>query len=171
MTSSVVDHSAFAPWSVRPWRYKDIEKIRILEQETEAFPWTEKQLRDCLESGYSGWVLAWPHEGEGIPDEDAICGFAIFMMALDEAHLLKIAISRSCQRQGMGRYLLECAIKAMDEHGAVRVLLEVRTSNQPALALYARTGFEQIGCRKNYYPAAGGREDARVLERRITHAT
>jgi ribosomal-protein-alanine N-acetyltransferase len=47
--------------------------------------------------------------------------------------------------------------------GAQRLLLEVRPSNLPARALYAASGFVEIGRRKHYYPAANGREDALVL--------
>ncbi len=52
------------------------------------------------------------------------------------------------------------------ELGASTLLLEVRPSNEKALALYRHFGFQQIGVRRGYYPATGGREDALVL----THA-
>ena len=59
--------------------------------------------------------------------------------------------------------MLRCLIGVAREHGAERVLLEVRPSNAPALALYRSEGFRTVGARRAYYPAHHGREDAFVL--------
>ena len=68
--------------------------------------------------------------------------------------------------QRQGARLLRHAMDAARSAGASTLLLEVRPSNEGALSLYRHFGFRQIGVRRGYYPAQGGREDALVL----THA-
>ena len=84
-------------------------------------------------------------------------------MAVDEAHVLNLCVDPELQRQGLGRRLLHHLIKLARAANATIVLLEVRKSNLPAIRLYDAEGFKRLGIRKNYYPAAGGREDAIVL--------
>ena len=94
----------------------------------------------------------------------------MLMMAVDEAHLLNIAIDESLQRRGLGSQLLAQVIERARLAGGLSILLEVRPSNAKALALYRQFGFAEIGRRKGYYPAHLGREDALVLCRTLeTH--
>lgn len=95
--------------------------------------------------------------------DDELAGYFVLMLAVDEAHLLTIAIAKSHQRQGLGARLLRQAMAIGLAGGATTLLLEVRPSNTKALAMYRHFGFAQIGVRRGYYPAAGGREDALVL--------
>jgi ribosomal-protein-alanine N-acetyltransferase len=90
-------------------------------------------------------------------------GYGVLMMVIDEAHILNISVVAARQKGGLGRRLLEHFATLARQAGARRLLLEVRPSNGPALALYGRTGFQTIGRRKGYYPAHGGREDGLVM--------
>ena len=81
----------------------------------------------------------------------------------DEIHLLNIAVSPQMQRNGYARLMLSRLIDYARQHESQKILLEVRSSNTSAQSLYAGYGFEQIGLRKAYYPAIGGREDAVVM--------
>ena len=63
----------------------------------------------------------------------------------------------------ISRQLLRALVQLAADRGAQRVFLEVRPSNTPALALYHSEGFNEIGRRPRYYPAAQGREDAVVM--------
>ena len=85
------------------------------------------------------------------------------MLALDEAHLLNLSVARECQRRGLGWRTLEWIADVARGHGARTMLLEVRPSNPAAIRLYDRYGFQRIGVRRGYYPAADGREDAIVM--------
>jgi len=76
-------------------------------------------------------------------------------------HLLKIAVAPEWRSRGIGRWLLNECMREEAEKGIAQILLEVRPSNTPALAMYNRMGFWQIGKRPNYYPDT--REDALVL--------
>jgi ribosomal-protein-alanine N-acetyltransferase len=89
------------------------------------------------------------------------------MLALDEAHLLNLSIARAAQRRGHGRQLLEEVSGVARGHGAQSMFLEVRPTNVAGRELYARAGFRQVGMRRAYYPAQGGREDALVLSRTL----
>ena len=95
-----------------------------------------------------------------------VVGYFVLMMAVDDAHLLSISVGEKRQRMGFGARLLRMAMRVARERGAKTMLLEVRPSNAKALAMYRHFGFQQIGVRRGYYPAEGGREDAWVL----THA-
>ena len=81
-----------------------------------------------------------------------IVGFAAFHRVWDEAELRNIAVDPSHQRQGIARALLQAGIRSMQESGVCRLYLEVRASNQPALAFYASAGFRLLYTRHDYYP-------------------
>jgi len=94
-----------------------------------------------------------------------VAGFAAFHRATDEAELRNMAVDASHQRRGIARALLAAGIRALQSSGVSRLFLEVRASNQPALALYASAGFNVLHTRRDYYhdPA----EDALVMARDI----
>jgi ribosomal-protein-alanine N-acetyltransferase len=85
---------------------------------------------------------------------------------MDEAELRNIAVNPVHQRKGIARALLEAGIRTLRESGARRLSLEVRASNQPALAFYASAGFQLLYTRHDYYPNPV--EDALVMARDIT---
>lgn len=122
------------------------------------FPWTLGNFRDSLAAGYSCWLYE---------ENDALIGYAVVMHALDEAHLLNLSIAARAQRRGHGRQLLGSISRIAHENGASTMLLEVRPTNFPGRQLYAQAGFSQVGLRRSYYPARGGREDALVLSRTL----
>ena len=94
----------------------------------------------------------------------ALAGYYLLMYAVDEAHLLDVAVAGARQRQGLGRHLLDRIAARAREQGMASILLEVRPSNERALDVYRRHGYAEIGRRKGYYPAGpGGREDAIVM--------
>ena len=80
-----------------------------------------------------------------------VAGFAVFHRVMDEAELRNIAIDPSHQRKGIARALLAAGIRTMQEFGVRRLFLEVRASNQPALAFYASAGFQLLYTRHDYY--------------------
>jgi ribosomal-protein-alanine N-acetyltransferase len=90
-----------------------------------------------------------------------VAGFAVFHRVMDEAELLNLAIEPSHQRKGMAGALLAAGIRALQESGACRLFLEVRASNQPALAFYGSAGFQVLYTRHDYYHDPV--EDALVL--------
>ena len=138
----------------RPMRASDVSDVAALEKSLYAFPWSPGNFRDSVEAGYDCRVAC---EGS------RVIGYAILMIALDEAHLLNLSIAEKRQGAGFGARLLCHAMRAAHEAGATSLLLEVRPSNPSALALYRHFGFQQIGVRRGYYPAEAGSEDALVM--------
>ena len=133
----------------------DLEAVMAIENAVYTHPWTRGNFVDSLGAGYHCWVM----EGAG-----AIAGYCVVAIAANEAHLLNLSIAAGWQRRGLGSAILQFALKLGQEHAVRRIFLEVRASNAPARALYARAGFREIGTRRDYYPSFGGREDAQVLE-------
>lgn len=93
-------------------------------------------------------------------DGTAPAGFLHLRRAGDEAEVVMIATHPSAQRRGIATALLEDAVASLDGR---TLFLEVAESNGAARALYARSGFRQVGRRPGYYRTASGREDALVL--------
>jgi ribosomal-protein-alanine N-acetyltransferase len=135
-------------------RAADLAEVARLEKSLYEFPWSLGNFRDSVTAGYDCWVVA---HGE------AVIGYAILMVALDEAHLLNFAVASEWQNQGVGRAFLAHMIEVAKEAKAQIVYLEVRPSNMAARHLYRKMGFQQIAIRPEYYPARHGREDALFL--------
>lgn len=138
----------------RSMRATDLPVVAKLEKELYAFPWSAGNFRDSLNAGYDCWIVS---------HGDAVIGYAVLMIALDEAHLLNIAIAREWQDQGIGRAFLRHMIEVARNAACGIVYLEVRPSNAGARHLYRTMGFQQIAIRPNYYPTMMGREDALFL--------
>lgn len=96
-----------------------------------------------------------------------LVGFVIFCVVLDEASIHNIAVHPEHQGSGLGSALLEVALEQMKQQQVARCLLEVRSSNKPAQALYLGHGFGVDGTRRNYYRLAQGREDALLMSRAL----
>lgn len=149
----------FQDWSVRDLLVSDLPVVLELERLGYSHPWTEGVFLDCFKPNYRLWAL----EVNG-----GLQGYAVVNRIVDEAHLLNICIHPRLRGQGAGRRLLRHVLAESLRGGLVQVILEVRESNSAATALYLSEGFEEIGCRPDYYPDASGREDARVMVCRFT---
>ncbi len=91
-----------------------------------------------------------------------VLGYICFWEVADEVQMLNLAVHPEYRRQGVGRTLLTFLLKQAQEKKATKVFLEVRPSNQAALALYRSLGFKALYRRSNYYPPEG--EEALVME-------
>ena len=118
-----------------------------------ADPWSEGLFRDALDNPNTAILLA---EGE----DGAVLGYAVLSTVLDEGNLDNIAVAPYARRQGIADTLLSALTAFGREHLAC-LMLEVRASNVPAIALYEKHGFIAVGRRKNYYDAP--REDAILM--------
>jgi ribosomal-protein-alanine N-acetyltransferase len=137
-----------------PMRPEDLDAVVAAERRIYRFPWTQGNFADSLAAGYDAWIMR---------ERDAMIGYGVIMLAVDEAHLLNISILPEAQQTGRGRRLLDFLAGRARSQGAVRMLLEVRQSNVLARGFYDRCGFVEIGRRRGYYAAEQGREDAIVM--------
>lgn len=140
--------------TLRPMTASDLDAMMAIERVNFPFPWTEGNFKDSINSGYMCLIM---EQGQ------QLIGYAVLMMALDEAHLLNISVAQSHQGQGWGRYLLLQMMEIGREKGGLNMFLEVRPSNHSALGLYESMGFNEMGIRPGYYPAHNGREDAVLM--------
>lgn len=155
-------HSSDLQWSAM--RQQDIASVMVIEHQAYPFPWTSGNFLDSLNAGYDMQVLK---------ERGVMIGYLVWMQVLKEAHLLNITLSPARQGHGLGAWMMRQFISRLEAMDIDEVLLEVRPSNQKALSLYRRCGFEQIGIRRGYYPnnaalcEKGGdsREDAMVMRR------
>jgi ribosomal-protein-alanine N-acetyltransferase len=143
---------------IRAMQPADVPEVGMLESQTYAFPWSENIFRDCLRAGYYCCVVQ--TEGE-------IVGYGVLSAGAGEAHVLNICVAEADRGRGLGSRLLQHLIDHARSIGAREVFLEVRPSNTVAINLYRARGFSQVGIRRGYYQAVGGREDAVVLRRQL----
>ena len=94
-------------------------------------------------------------------------GLVLARMAADEAEILTFGVAPNARRRGHGAALLRGAVDGARARGAGAMFLEVAAGNAPALALYAREGFAEVGRRRRYYSDGA---DALVLRRDLAAA-
>jgi ribosomal-protein-alanine N-acetyltransferase len=140
---------------IRPMTESDISSVIAVERASYQFPWSEGIFRDCLRVGYVCRVVTL---------NDEIIGYGVMSVGAGEAHILNLCISEVYRCHGVGRRLLTYLIERGAASGMSEAFLEVRPSNTSAIRLYLSLGFEQVGMRRGYYQAVGGREDAAVLK-------
>ena len=128
--------------------------------------WNRKQVADALAMPNTYHLLAGP-DGESPREDTAAWGFALSRGAAGEEELLLIAVRPEHRGRGIGAALLQRFIDAARSRGASRLFLEMREGN-PAMHLYRRYGFEQVGRRRNYYHSGRSRPiDALTFAREI----
>jgi len=140
---------------IRPATSEDVSTIVAIQlKNPQAAQWQESDYVRLAEVPNGVLLVA-----EGATGQ--ILGFAAAQSVADEAELQNLAVDPEHQRHGLGHALLDgvrCRLRAA---GTKRVYVEVRPSNEPALALYQSSGYAVVGRRQDYYPSP--REDALVL--------
>jgi [ribosomal protein S18]-alanine N-acetyltransferase len=139
---------------IRPMTEADVGEVFAVERASYQFPWSEGIFRDCLRVGYICRVLAL---------EGRVIGYGVMSVGAGEAHILNLCVSDAHRCRGLGRRMLVYLLERGSAAGMSEAFLEVRPSNTAAIRLYQAIGFEQVGMRRGYYQAVGGREDAAVL--------
>ncbi len=141
-------------YQIRRMTPADIGTVMIIENSVYPFPWTEGIFRDCLLVGYGCWIIELDAENHG---------YCVMMVGGGDAHVLNLCVKPESRGQGLGRIMLAHMIDKARRLAVQTLLLEVRPSNRTAIQLYHSVGFNEIGIRKDYYPAKNGREDALIL--------
>ncbi len=126
--------------------------------------WTRAQVADALVLPGTHYLLAGPG-GRPLSKDEPAAGFVLSRGVVDEQELLLIAVDPAHRGQGIGGALMARFIEAASRRGARKLFLEMRAGN-PAVTLYARHGFAEIGRRKGYYRrGTGGPIDAITFAR------
>lgn len=129
---------------IRPWIREDIPTVSALEKDCFSDPWSTADFEGAFDSAVTeGLVLM--HDGQ-------LIGYALLASVLEDADVANVAVAPSYRKKGFGKTLLKALLDRAKEKGVLRVFLEVRVSNAPAIALYKSFGFESVNVRKRYYP-------------------
>ena len=138
-----------------PMDKSHLDAVAALEQQCITPPWPRAMLEEELYNPNVSMVVA---EGE----DGTVLGYGEIGVVLDEGCLEKIAVDPAYRRQGVAEAILSAFLR-FGQANLAFLTLEVRASNEPAIALYEKLGFEQVGRRKNYY--RNPREDALILRK------
>ncbi len=105
--------------------------------------WSYNILKQELENGKSKYFV--------LKQENEIIGFAGILLIIDEVNIMNIVVRKDKRNLGIGSLLLEKIIDFSEIHNATSITLEVNEKNVPAISLYKKYGFKQVGLRKRYY--------------------
>lgn len=140
--------------SYRAMTLEDVPSVVEIEQEAFTSPWTKGAFVNELTSNMFAHYLVAEYK-------DSLIGYGGMWIIMDEAHVTNIALREEYRGQGFGHKLLSKLQEIAMKQGAVRMTLEVRTSNEQAQRLYRKLGFQPSGIRPKYYSDNG--EDAIIM--------
>ena len=132
-----------------------VPQVAELEKLCFSMPWSENSIAHELTTDYSFWLVA---EDDGI-----VAGYIGSQIAFPEADVMNVAVRPEYRRRGIGEILVEALTTHLRNIDCESLTLEVRASNAPAIALYEKLGFQQVGRRPNYY--RDPKEDALILRK------
>ncbi|UDG82646.1 ribosomal protein S18-alanine N-acetyltransferase (plasmid) [Candidatus Vallotia cooleyia] len=146
-----------------PMIASDLDEVEAVERVVYTFPWTRESFEDSLNNGHFGICLR--------NDADALVGYCMMMLVVDEMHLLNLCVTPDAQGKGVGVTLMHEVVQIARTHHINSILLDVRLSNHHAIRLYKRFNFVVIGRRKNYYSLLNrAREDAIVMRYSMSYS-
>lgn len=134
-----------------------VEQIAQLEKECFSDPWSVQSITSELTNPLSLWLVA--------VSDGVVLGYIGSQSVLGEADMMNLAVSGDARRRGLGECLVNALIVRLRQEGVYRLTLEVRVSNEPAIGLYQKLGFEQIGRRPRYYHHP--QEDALIMGKEL----
>lgn len=132
-----------------------VPQVAALEQECFSDPWSQQSVASELDNPLSLW-LVWVEGSK-------VLGYVGSQTVMDETDMMNVAVAPAARRQGIARKLIEALVQQLQERGSHCLSLEVRASNAPAIALYERLGFQEVGRRPNYYRHP--KEDGLILRK------
>ncbi len=132
-----------------------VPQIAELEKICFNDPWSVNSIASELDNRLSLWMVA--------TEENKVIGYVGSQTVLGETDMMNVAIHPDYRKQGIATELILSLIQTLTERGSHSLMLEVRSSNDPAKTLYKKLGFEIVGVRKNYY--RNPREDALILRK------
>ncbi|MEP7325063.1 MAG: ribosomal protein S18-alanine N-acetyltransferase [Gemmatimonadota bacterium] len=145
-------------YRIRPALLADVAELARLEPRCFSDPWSPGGFREMLESPHSFGLLAELKSGQ-------LGGYLVARAVEREGEILNLAVVPERRRHGLGGGLLEAGLDALKSRGVNDVFLEVRASNEPAIAMYLARGFRPMGRRREYYRKPV--EDAMVLRKSL----
>ena len=140
---------------VVPMRRCHVPQVAALEKICFSDPWSEQSVAGELSNPLSVWLVC--------VEKDRVLGYVGSQTVLGETDMMNVAVSPDARRRGIGEKLILELVERLKERDSHCLTLEVRASNAPAIALYEKLGFTQVGRRPNYY--RNPKEDALILRK------
>lgn len=141
---------------IRQAEVRDIKPMAEMDILCFSAPWSEESFRKEIEENRLAFYIVAEISGRMV-------GYAGLWSIVDEGHITNVAVHPDFRRKGIGEALITVLLNHTLENGILSHTLEVRASNDPAISLYMKFGFEPAGLRKNYYEDTG--EDAIIMWR------
>ena len=141
----------------RPASRDDLANILLLDQVANPHPWGEKLVTQSFDQPQKRINIL------VLDQAQTLCGWLTASTLFDESELELIMVSPQARRQGLAQGLMQAWFASIESIPVHLCMLEVRESNQAALALYQKLGFAQVGLRKNYYATKSGKEAAILM--------
>lgn len=140
---------------IKPMSAEHVPQVAELEKICFSTPWSEKSIASELNNELALWLVA--------EDGGAVVGYVGSQTVFPETDMMNIAVVPQRRREGIAEVLVDALIQELKRIGSNSLTLEVRASNTPAIALYQKMGFHEVGRRPNYY--RNPREDALILRK------
>ena len=132
-----------------------VSQVAELEKICFSDPWSENSIAYELTNPLSLWLVA--------VEDERVAGYVGSQSVMGESDMMNVAVHPDFRRRGIAEQLVTELIALLADKGNHSLTLEVRASNAPAISLYEKLGFAQIGLRKNYY--RNPKEDALILRK------
>ena len=148
--------------NIRPFTIYDASILAEIHKQSMENSWSEQEFLTLLQiPAYGGWMA--------ITNDEAV-GFIMVSLLPPDAEILTFNILPKWRGQQIGYRLLQHFLTSCRHH-IQSILLEVAQSNQPAINLYLKCGFKQIGIRKNYYLSSSNMPTNAVIMRYLRKKT
>lgn len=138
---------------------EDLNEVHAIEQENEVELWSFKNFQDS--------ILA-KHFFKLFFLNKTIGGFIVARLIQHECEILNIGVTKTMRNNQVASKLIDALIGECNNKSIKHIFLEVRTSNVPAISLYKKFDFNEIGVRPNYYLTKKGYEDAIIMGRDLS---
>ena len=132
-----------------------VAQVAELEKICFSDPWSEKSVASELNNPLALWLVA--------EENDRVAGYIGSQTVVGETDMMNVAVHPDFRRKGIAEELVVSLVEELKKLESHCLTLEVRASNEPAKQLYEKLGFQQVGCRKNYY--RNPKEDALILRK------
>ena len=145
---------------IMPMNVSHVSQIAELEKLCFSDPWSERSIASEIENSLSFWLVS---EEDGV-----VLGYVGSQSVAPESDMMNLAVAPQARNRGIAQALVCALIEELKAQNMESLTLEVRVSNEPAIKLYTKLGFEIIGKRPRYY--VNPQEDALIMRKELCNA-
>lgn len=138
---------------IRAMREDDLIEVSFLEQKLFSRPWSQSAFGDAIHLDHTVFLVA--------AEKGVVIGYSGMYISLDEGEITNVAVSETARGRGVGGMLLDSLKDEALRRSVTKLILEVRASNDSAIHLYEKKGFQKCGVRKGFYEEP--KEDAYIM--------